>query len=57
MFKLEFDTDNDAFGNDPSNETASILRELADVIASGHRSGVARDRNGNTVGTFELAID
>ena len=57
MFKLEFGTHTTAFAKDPDIEVANILRELADVINSGHKTGYAQDRDGEYVGDFELTED
>jgi hypothetical protein len=61
MFKLEFATDNAAFGDDPGaelgTEVARILRAVADEVESGVTSGVAKDYNGNTVGAWLLTVD
>lgn len=53
MFKIEFATDNAAFeGCAP--EVARILRAVADLVEDGATSGLARDFNGNAVGSWEL---
>lgn len=63
-FRVEFDTDNAAFGdeNDPADvramvRAAEIVRILDDVsarIADGALSDVLRDVNGNVVGYFNV---
>lgn len=54
MFKLEFKTDNAAFGDGNGEaEIARILRQLADRIEGGGRDDMliyVADLNGNTVG-------
>ena len=59
MFRIEIDTENDAFAandGDATIEVARILRELADDVErhGGPGSGKhrIRDLNGNTVGTY-----
>lgn len=58
MFSLSFDTDNIAFTEAESpTEIARILRALADRIEEADledQEGIVQDRNGNTVGTFEM---
>lgn len=56
MFKLHFDTDNAAFSDDPANEAARILREIADKLERGESlgGGPIRDANGNRVGHWEM---
>lgn len=64
-FKLEFETGNSAFADDPENEeVARILRGVADRVYEGRRdtwssalAGIVRDSNGNTVGRWELTAD
>ncbi len=58
MVKIIIETDNAAFGDDPGDELARILRRLADLYANGrlnaditHESPL-RDANGNTVGSL-----
>ena len=54
MFKLEIETDNAAFADDPWVEIARILRAVADrVELHGDRASRIRDANGNSVGRFE----
>lgn len=62
MFKVEFDTDNDAFGVTPEAEIARILRKLADRVEYGASfddngrpvadRGAVLDVNGNSVGRW-----
>ena len=61
MFKLEIETRNAAFVDDPRNEVARILRVVADKLERGILVPVAyrplRDVNGNAVGTADLVVD
>ena len=52
-------SDNDAFVDCPSFETARILRELADDIeaSSMHCAGNLTDINGNRVGSFFFEVN
>ena len=56
-FKVEFETNNDAFVDNGSDqgryEISRILKLIADKIEFGDISGNIRDINGNTIGTFE----
>lgn len=55
MFKLEFETDNEAFSYSyGASETARILRKLAKRIEEGDLDGNVMDSNGNTIGSYEL---
>lgn len=55
MFKIEIDTGNAAFEDEGKGyEIARILRDIADKVENGAESGIARDINGNKVGTFEV---
>ena len=47
MFKLTISTDNAAFEGDPGREIGRILRDVADAVEDGRRSGTCRDANGN----------
>lgn len=57
MLKIEFETDNAAFGdgNGPY-ETARILRQIADRIEAGATEGGAHDYNGNRVGKWSVSF-
>lgn len=57
VFKLEFKTDSAAFLDDPMTEPANVLRRVALRIDYGETSGIVRDSNGNTIGSFELTED
>ncbi|WP_189553094.1 hypothetical protein [Mesorhizobium sp. M8A.F.Ca.ET.021.01.1.1] len=53
MFKMEFETDNDAFRETPVTQVENIFAEVADAIAHGKAEGVVRDDNGNTIGHWK----
>jgi hypothetical protein len=59
-WRLEIDTDNDAFVNSPSAEIARILRYAADNVDVMQDTGITEgeakltDANGNTVGSFDF---
>lgn len=58
MFKLEFETDNNVFLDQPDAEVARILQAVADqVFDLGDRNGAIRDVNGNTIGRWTLEIE
>jgi hypothetical protein len=55
--KLEIATDNAAFGEEPGQELALILREIANHLEAGmnpkaYFTAPIRDTNGNTVGKY-----
>lgn len=52
--QLTIHSDNDAFQDCPSFETARIIREVAERVecSPGECHGNLRDVNGNTVGSF-----
>jgi acyl-CoA reductase-like NAD-dependent aldehyde dehydrogenase len=57
MFRLEFETANAAFTDDPAAETARILRKWADMIedrGQAFYSGPVRDVNGNRIGKVDF---
>ena len=55
MFRMEFETENEAFSDgNAAAEIWRILREIASRVASGYTSGKVRDTNGNSVGTWEV---
>lgn len=57
MFRLQIETDNEAFADNMGAECARILRAVADRIEAGDYSGLyesVRDLNGNACGTFRL---
>ena len=60
-FKLKFNLDNDAFNESfsgPEWEIARILDNvgttITDYYINGLRHGKVRDKNGNTVGSWEI---
>lgn len=57
MCKIKFSTENAAFrdGN-AEQETARILREIADHVEDGEDAGKVMDANGNSIGTWSLII-
>jgi hypothetical protein len=60
LFKLKFETDNAAFGEDPEAreaEVVRILREIAEKLSAGISDGGCYDLNGNRVGEFVLSPD
>jgi hypothetical protein len=57
MFTLTIQTDNAAFGDEPSYELARILAEVASRVGGGELAGTVRDENGNTVGRFTLTLN
>ncbi len=57
MLTVSFNTDNDAFTPYVTNESARILREIADMLEAKHINGVARDYNGNIVGAWALQLE
>jgi hypothetical protein len=61
MFKLEFKTDNAAFGEsfptECSDECARILSAISQRLRQGDVRGRCIDYNGNCVGTWELTDD
>jgi len=60
VFTLRIDTDNDAFSADEGrDEVARILRNLAEILwtkGPGDDTGLLRDVNGNTVGTWTMVV-
>lgn len=57
MLKIEFETDNAAFGDgNATYETARILRNIADRIKGGATEGGAYDFNGNHVGKWSVSF-
>lgn len=61
MFKLEIETDNSAFEDEPFREIAHILRHMAlafDDWANGKNCHISvRDSNGNKVGLWSYSDD
>lgn len=54
IFKLEFKCDTDAFKYDPATEISIILETASTEVLIGNKSGLIMDRNGNTIGTWEV---
>lgn len=60
IFKLEVDCGNAAFGDSPDEVASELLGIFATTIKrlrDGDDSGHARDRNGNTVGSWSYEDD
>jgi len=57
MFRLQIETGNAAFHEDGAGEISRILENVAERVKNGDHTGIVRDVNGNTVGSFELEID
>ena len=53
MFTIKVSTGNAAFDN-PSQELAQLLRQVADKVAEERTSGLLFDTNGNQVGQWSL---
>jgi len=57
-FRLEIETDNDAFGENPEGEVGRILQDVASRLAWGDADAQAsasiRDFNGNRVGEWRF---
>ena len=51
-FSLEFETDNDAFAENPEIEISRILHLIADKVHT-EDGGFIRDANGNQIGTWD----
>lgn len=54
MFKIEFETGNDAFQGEQEfiNETRQILENVWEKISKGQREGAVMDSNGNKIGSY-----
>lgn len=57
-FEMKLHSSNAAFDENPSAETARILREIADDIEASvtYCEGNVRDINGNTIGSFSFEV-
>ena len=53
---IEIEMDNAAFEDSPASELARILRAIAAKVANGETEIVARDINGNSVGSLEITM-
>lgn len=57
MLKIEFKTENAAFDENPAEETARILRDIATKIeTTSHGGGPVFDLYGNRIGHWTLSI-
>ena len=57
-FSLIIESSNAAFEDNLGfPETARILREIAKQVENGNVAGIARDVNGNKVGTYDMEVD
>lgn len=54
MFTVKINTDNAAYTDSPEYEIASNLEAIVEDLKFGFHSGSVRDRNGNTVGSWEI---
>lgn len=54
MFKLQFDTANDAFDPNAYEEIARILRDIVERVEREDNCGTIRDCNGNTIGNWSI---
>ena len=52
--KIEINMDNAAFEDGANQEVARVLRALAERLDEDRAPGTLRDKNGNTVGMFEV---
>jgi hypothetical protein len=65
MFRVEIETANAAFVEQPGEELAAMLRDVAERVRealgyapdTAHYSGILRDSNGNTVGRWDYTAD
>lgn len=56
--RIDFDSDNAAFDDDPVGETVRILRDIAEKIESGRQGDSAiHDINGNNLGDWYFVVD
>ena len=55
-FHLSLEINNDAFGDDPRQELARLLRFAAKKVEDGADTFMLRDINGNTVGSAAFSI-
>lgn len=53
-FKLEIETDNAAFEEDPAPELRRLLFVVAEHVHAGRKDGKVQDVNGNTVGAWSI---
>lgn len=60
MMRIQFNTDNSAFGEDnrsAQHEAGRILSEIGDNLRLGHNEGYIRDLNGNTIGKWTFNFE
>ena len=56
MFKIEFATDNAAFGEDGTDEVANVLRHVVELVEGGYLGGPLTDSNGNQIGAWSMSL-
>ncbi len=56
MFKVQFETDNAIFADDPEEEIARILKLVAKEVLRGDTQHNIRDINGNLVGGWSFEV-
>lgn len=55
---ISIETENDAFGENPEQEVARLLRATADTFEGGHYADTdLKDINGNTVGRVSILFE
>lgn len=57
MFRLRFNTDNDAFADDPHGEMQRILLRIAGAVRDGEDAGGILDNNGNRIGQWHYEAE
>lgn len=53
MFRIQFDTENEAFYDQPREEIARILADVTAKVRAGKLEGKILDENGNTIGEWK----
>lgn len=53
-FRMTVEMDNEAFAYTPATELRRIMVLVARKIGDGEESGKVHDKNGNTVGSWEV---
>lgn len=56
-FKLEFETGNAIFSEDPDGEVCRILANIQVKVYAGLARDAIRDVNGNTIGKWSYTLD
>ena len=51
-FKIEFSVDNAAFDGNTAGEIERIMKKITGKLLDGDGSGIVKDSNGNTIGSF-----